>query len=295
MTLFIVIPDYNGWRYTRRCLEALQADSQADKHVVVVDHGTTAETRRGLEREYPGVIRLAASPSLWWTGAVNHGIRHAMEQGAEAVVLLNNDCYAEPDALRHLAELHRAEPGSVIAALQVSLETGNVMPPVSSCFLLGFPSLHMPGRLGYQPGKQGLIRVRLISGGRLVLIPGAIFSSIGLFDEANLPHYGADHDFYLRCRKKHIPLVVSTNARVRVDDTQTTSAAHPGRLSFKEFMETLTNRRSHRNLKDLTALFKKHYPIKGLHYLGVALNIARYFAVYVWRRSVYLLTRQGQS
>lgn len=291
MNAFVVIPDYNGWRYTHRCLEALRVGGLFDARVIVVDHGTSDETRLGLGQHYPDVIRLGAPSSLWWTGAVNRGIKHAMELGTDVVVLLNNDCYAEPEALRHLIEHHRAQPGCVIAAVQTSLNTGHVLPPPLSCFLLGFPSLHLPGGSNYKPGQERLIKTRLISGGRLVLIPASVIANIGLFDETDLPHYGADHDFYIKCRKKGIPLFIATDAAVRVDDTQTTSAAHLERLSFKEFKETLSNRRSHKNLKDLTALFKKHYPIKGLYHLGVTLNLARYFIVYLWKRSVYLLTR----
>ena len=43
---------------------------------------------------------------------------------------------------------------------------------------------------------------------------------------------------------------------------------------------TFRDRRSHRNLRDLSALFRRHYPIRGLYPLGVGLNLLRYSVLY---------------
>ena len=72
---------------------------------MVVDHGTTSDTKQSLEREYPEVVRIVGTPELWWTGATNLGIRYALSCGAELVMLLNNDCYVAPDATSELIEL----------------------------------------------------------------------------------------------------------------------------------------------------------------------------------------------
>lgn len=40
------------------------------------------------------------------------------------------------------------------------------------------------------------------------LTSAEVFETVGLFDEKNFPHNGADHDFYLQCRKNKIPLPI---------------------------------------------------------------------------------------
>ncbi len=125
---------------------------------------------------------------------------------------------------------------------------------------------------------------KLIIGGRGVIIPLSIFQRVGMFDENKLPQAGSDHDFYLRCRRQGIPLFIAPDTSVYVDNTRTTLAAKVETMSFPQFLQTLVDRRSHRNIRDLTALFKFHYPIKGLHHLGVALNLLRYFILYGWNR-----------
>ena len=77
---------------------------------------------------------------------------------------------------------------------------------------------------------------------------------------------------------------MAADARVYVDDTRTSIAAKFDDMGFRQFLQTLVTPRSHRNIRDLTALFKLHYPIKGLHHIGVALNVIRYFMLYCWKR-----------
>ncbi len=287
--LFIVIPVLNGWTHTKRCLDALSASTYSLFKIIIVDHGSTDDTKLRLKADYPEVIHLLADPDLWWAGASNVGIRYALDQGAEQIMLLNNDCFVTPETLRHLIDHSRHMGKAVIAPIQRSaVDKSLLRNRATSCFLLGFPTLAIPGRLADKLDQHSLVPVRLIMGGRGVIVPTSVFNTVGLLDEVNLPHYGADHDFYLNCKKHRIPLFLATDAHVYIDDTRTTLAARLGALSSRKFLRTLTDRRSHKNLRDLSMLFKKHYPIKGLHYLGVALNLLRYLMIYLWKRAVYL-------
>lgn len=235
---------------------------------------------------------MRGDPGLWWAGATNLGIRKAREDGADAVILLNNDCYVEPDTISILVGHALRSDRAIIAPLQRSATNRRLLTNlVASCFLFGFPTFPIPGQIGLRAGKHRLVSTRLILGGRGVLIPTPVFDVVGLFDETHFPHYGADHDFYLRCKAQGIPLCLATDAFVNIDDSRTTFAANSGRLGFSEFLASLTDRRSHRNIRDLEMLFRRYYPIKGLHYLGLLLNLSRYLAVYIVRRIRYLISR----
>lgn len=281
--VFVVIPSYDYWAQTRRCLESFAGSGYRDIKIIVVDHGATDETKKGLEK-FPQVMRIAADTSLWWTGATNVGIRAALQHGAQAIMLLNADCCVSPDTVQTLLRHQAANPGAVIAPLQRDMSDRSIFPYYAvTCFAFGFPTLMLPVVFRHQ--KKPLVPVRLILGGRGVLIPAQVLARLGLLDEETLPHYGSDHDFYLRCRRNGIPLFVATDAEVYVDNSRTTLASAYGNMSWRQFRESLQDRRSHRNLRDLAALFKRYYPIKGLHYVGIALNLIRYALVYVWYRA----------
>lgn len=292
----VIITDFNGYAQTRRCLEALHASHYQKFKILVVDHGTTDETRIGLATEFPDVIRIAGSPRLWWTGATNLGIRTALARGTERVMLLNNDCYVTPETIGTLVRLAQRHPDTIIAPVQRDSHSGRLTSiSPSSLFLLGFPTIPGPSQLTATMAARELLPVRLIGGGRGAIIPASVFRKLGLLDEDRLPHYWADHDFYLRARRHHIVLCVATHTFIDVDHSRTTLADRPETLNLSSFLNSLRSIRSHRNLRDVTALFKKQYPIRHIHLLGVVLYTGRYLVVYLIKRGKYLLTNWSRT
>ncbi len=291
--LFIVIPVLNGWEYTNHCLEFIEKSNFKNFTVIVVDHGSTDETATALPRYYPNVTHLQGDSTLWWAGATNLGIRYAIAHGATWIMLLNNDCYVTPETLDILMT-HVQETGeSIIAPLQRSMVNQQLLANrATTCFLLGFPTIQRTWPYRHRLGEHRLVSTQLILGGRGVIIPTSVFNTVGLLDEQSLPHYGADHDFYLRCGSHKIPLYIAADAVVSIDNSKTTLADNPGHLELRGFIETLRSRRSHRNLRDLSTLFRKHYPIKPLYLIGVALNIMRYILKYLYARGRFLLHHQ---
>lgn len=288
--LFVIIPALNRWEQTRKCLNRLLGGSYTDFTILVVDHGSTDGTRAGLETEFPDVIRLAGTSDLWWAGATNLGIHEALRRDAQTIMLLNNDCYLLADTMERLVKHHQAAPDAIIAPAQRNMHSGDIITrSMFSCFLLGFPTLLLPGRHLYQQDQPRLADTRLIAGGRGVLIPAGVFGKTGLFNETELPHYGADHDFYLRSRKQGIRLCIAQDALVEIDESTTTLSRELGRMTVREFIDSLRNRRSHRNIPELTNLFRLHYPIPGLYPLGVALNLLRYTCIYLAARAFHIL------
>ena len=281
--LHIVIPVFNGWLQTKRCLESLRKSTCQDFRVIVVDHGSTDETKQELRTMFPEVKCVLGDESLWWTGATNLGIRQAIAVAANPIMLLNNDCYMAPDAIgKLLTYSDNCGDNCIVAPLTTDMITGKVLNlGYTTCLLLGFPSIRMP-TMNTQSVLEsgGVMPTRLIMGGRGVIIPTSIFQRIGLFDEENFPHYLADHDFYLRCKKAGIRLMIATDAQLVVDNTRTTIADNLASKNFSAFRETWYSKKSHRNHKDLTAFFKKYYPIKSLYPIGVGMNFARYLLSY---------------
>ncbi|KPJ89107.1 MAG: hypothetical protein AMJ53_16055 [Gammaproteobacteria bacterium SG8_11] len=282
MKLSVVIPYYSDLEQTVRCLESLKNSNGIEYIATVVDHSPAKEfIAWQTENKAPNVSFIRGDTTMWWTGATNAGIRDALAAGSSHIMLLNHDCYFRPGALDELVQLSNDHPNSIVAPVQYHLETEKYYSTARTCFLLGFPTITFPD-LWHQFASvrnRRIAHTKLILGGRGSIVPAEIFSAVGLFDEVALPHYGADHDFYLRCRKHGIPLLVATNAIVDVDGTKTSVPE-----TFAPFLSSLKDRKSHRNTKELTALYKRNYPIPGLYYLGVALNLMRYFAIYVVHR-----------
>ena len=115
-------------RPTRRCLDALAAQTAAGKTVIVVDDGSSDGTREMLE-SYPDVVTLRGDGALWWTGATNVGCGWALSRAADddAVVTLNDDTIPGPGWLESLLDAAGSSPHSLIGSLLVDSATGRIM------------------------------------------------------------------------------------------------------------------------------------------------------------------------
>lgn len=136
----MVIPAFNRWDLTVSCLRHLAAQSVAHR-VIVVDNGSSDETRESLHRDWPQVSVLELDHNHPFTQAVNLGV--AAGDG-ECVVLLNNDVELRPDCLEHLVAPLEADPavGSVASVMlrpdERAIDSVGVTTDVT---LAGFPRL----------------------------------------------------------------------------------------------------------------------------------------------------------
>lgn len=283
--LHIVIPVYSGWDQLEKCLNALEQGTFQDFTVIVVDH-SPPDTRVKKPASHRKVIRLRAESSLWWAGATNRGIEYALARQAERIMLLNHDCYVGRETLSTLMEHSKRKKGAIIAPVQKEDSSGRILLIApEECIWLGFADGRQ-GPLTIPPdtGGEKLLAASLVRGGRGVVIPGEIFQKLGLLDEDNLPHYYADHDFFVRCQRAAVPLYTALDADVFIDNQQTSLALKPEELTLGEFIRSFASRRSHRNMADLRMFFYKHYPLRSLYLLGFFLSVLRYTAVYAGKR-----------
>ena len=136
----VVVPAYNHWDLTSSCLRHLAAQT-APHQVIVVDNGSTDETRAALRRDWPEVTAVELDRNHPFTQAVNLGVAAGR---ADHVVLLNNDVNLRPDCLEHLLTPLEGDPGvgSVAAVLltpgERSIDSVGVTTDVT---LAGFPRL----------------------------------------------------------------------------------------------------------------------------------------------------------
>ncbi len=98
----VVILNWNGKEFIRRCIDSVLAQDYPNVEVVVVDNASRDGSREIVRNEYPGVVLVENEANLGFGGGNNVGIRHAR---GDYVVMLNNDTELDPSCL---SELKRA-------------------------------------------------------------------------------------------------------------------------------------------------------------------------------------------
>lgn len=191
--IWIVIPVHNRKEFTKDCLLSLKEQTIQADCITIVDDGSTDGTDEMLAREFPEVIVLKGDGNLYWTAAINKGVKHALLRGATFILTLNNDTIASPNFLEKMLEGAKKKPKSLIGALDVDVISRE---PYYGGEIINWnfsASEYLLNRLKREE-QNGLHEVSLFPG-RGLLIPRVVFETIGFFAERALPHYMADYDF----------------------------------------------------------------------------------------------------
>ena len=189
----VVIVAYNRYDLTCSCLRHLRAQT-VDHRVIVVDNGSTDDTRARLQSEWPGVHLECFDQNQRFPSACNRGVAAG---SGEIVVLLNNDVECRPDFLERLvAPLQDATVGSVASlVLQRDGERIDSIGLTADVTLASFARLH--GLPAAHAGKD--IPSLMGPGGGAAAYRRAAWEQIGGLDEALL-FYMEDVDLGLRLR-----------------------------------------------------------------------------------------------
>jgi GT2 family glycosyltransferase len=108
--VYIIILNWNQYLDTKECLESLSKITYQNRSVIIVDNGSSDDSVDRLQKEFPGYTFIRSSQNLGFTGGNNLGIKKALAEGADYVLLLNNDTTVEPDFLSKLVEEAEKDP-----------------------------------------------------------------------------------------------------------------------------------------------------------------------------------------
>jgi len=111
----IIVLNWNGKDDTLACLESLQQITYASFDTLVVDNGSTDGSVLAIRACFPHQSVIETGKNLGYARGNNVGLRHALAQGADYALLLNNDTVADPTFLCSLVEALEASPSAGIA------------------------------------------------------------------------------------------------------------------------------------------------------------------------------------
>ncbi|MEQ8673073.1 MAG: glycosyltransferase family 2 protein [Aggregatilineales bacterium] len=89
----VIIPNWNGKKFLKTCLDALNAQTYPNIEVIIVDNASVDGSQAFVQEHYPQVTLVQLAENRGFTGACNAGFMAA--QG-EFVSLLNNDTEVDP-------------------------------------------------------------------------------------------------------------------------------------------------------------------------------------------------------
>ncbi|MGB6317136.1 MAG: glycosyltransferase family 2 protein, partial [Litorimonas sp.] len=116
----VIIVNYNGGAYLRRCVEALAAQDHGGFEAVIVDNGSTDGSLAALPALDERFRVIEAGDNLGFAAANNLGAREAR---GDWIVTLNPDAFARPGWLSALHRAARRNPGAtMLGSMQVTAD-----------------------------------------------------------------------------------------------------------------------------------------------------------------------------
>ncbi len=195
----VVVLSWNTCRYTLECLDSLIQQEQS--HIVyIVDNASNDGTAEAVASRFPSAHLIINAENLGFAGGNNVGVDAAFIDGADAVLVLNNDTTLESDAIARLVAAADAYPTAGILNPLILFAR-----PPHRVWFAGATLEPWMGRSVHHPYDiprnevasdiQPLIRAT----GCAMLITRTCYECIGGFDES-LFLYFEDVDYSLRAR-----------------------------------------------------------------------------------------------
>ncbi len=211
--VFAVVPAFNRNDLTLRFCRSFQKVNYGNKRVVIVDDNSNDNTHFNVELNFPDVNVVHGDGNLWWSGGTNAGVEYALAHGADYILTINDDCVMDPDFLTHMVEIAQRDPRYIVGCrIHSEKEPDRV-------WSIGTTGVFQSGelfRLNFAGRRWDELRDTLpdpypveTMPGNGVLIPRAVFETVGLYDALHMPQYHADSDLVLRAAGRGFKPVVS--------------------------------------------------------------------------------------
>ncbi len=204
----VLVVNYNTRAVLERCLRTLQPGLGLGLEVVVVDNASGDGSVDMVRRDFAAVSVVEAEANIGFGKGVNLAARHTQR---DFLLILNPDCFIEPDSIARLATSLDGNPELGFAGPRIDLESGrpdhaclrNDPDPVGA--LLYFSRLprllRRPSLNRYSLAHADYDAEQELQAGTAacLMIRGADFRAVGGFDEAFFM-YGEDLDLCRRLR-----------------------------------------------------------------------------------------------
>lgn len=197
--LAIIIPTLNRCKITLKCINHI-FESKIDAQIIICDSGSTDDTITEIKK-INNVELISVGLSNWWSGAVNSGIKLALNRNISHIIIMNDDIYFEKNIFTNLLILSNKNINSIISPCQI-----DKMGKYYGINFLG--PFKNPFRIS-KVNSNDVLEVD-VTNGCFLLIPRVVFEKIGYFDEFNCPHLGGDTEFLLRAKNNKFNTLVST-------------------------------------------------------------------------------------
>jgi GT2 family glycosyltransferase len=211
----VVILNWNGKALTIDCLRSLLPGQTSGMEVIVVDNGSTDDSVTAINEMFGDSIVLIVNKSnLGFAAGNNVGIRYALNNGADYILLLNNDTVVDPALVENMLRPFHDFPRVGITGPKIYYYT-----PRDQIWFAG-------GEIFLARGTARHVGIRQIDRGQFdrtmetdyvtgcaLMASREVFEKCGFLDPSYVAYY-EDADFCMRARRAGFGIVYAPGGKV---------------------------------------------------------------------------------
>ena len=254
----IIVLNWNGKEDTLECLKSVQKIDYPNFDVIVVDNGSSDDSVKAIQKEFPKVKVLQTGKNLGFAAGNNAGMRYALKHHADHILLLNNDTVVDRELIKELmdASAQFNHSGIFGAKIYYYNEPNTIWYAGGKQKYGAFHFIHVGIGSIDNGQKYNIIEETDYITGCALFVSKGVLERIGLLDENYFLIY-EETDFCFRAKKSSIKSYVVPSAKV----WHKVSRSFDGRFS-PLYIYFLTRNRllwaeNHLKLNNLLRLYKR--------------------------------------
>ena len=233
--MFVVVLNWNGVGDTIECVNSLYNSDYLNYEIVIVDNGSTDDSVVRLRDNFKEIKIIENAYNKGFAEGNNIGIEYSIKNGADYVLILNNDTVVAKNALSVMVNL--AENTGNLGVLGAKILFYNNPGVIQSCgvkFLYDDPRLGEiinEGKINDKEYSNGFIQVDHLIG-CAILLKRSTIELVGGFDERFFA-YWEDTDLCLRASEQGLLNICALEAEVwHKISSSTDGGSHPSIYYF---------------------------------------------------------------
>lgn len=212
-SIAIILLNWNNSDFTIECIKSLKKTTYLNKKIIVVDNASSDDSLTKISSNFPEIDVIVNSKNLGFTGGNNVGIKRALQENFDFIMLLNNDTIVEESFIEPLVDAFGGNVGAVQPLILNYPEKGTIWNNGGSIdnFLGRFISLDK---------NKSIKSIEKIKNKRSEWISGCCFmlrssliSKIGLLDEKFFVYF-EDVDWSIKISDLKLDLIIVQQSRI---------------------------------------------------------------------------------
>ena len=270
----VIVLNWNGKKNTLECIKSIrkQKTGSYQLEIIVVDNASSDDSVPAISKEFPEVKILSNKENLGFSGGVNAGIKYSLDNGADYIVMVNNDTTLDKELVIQLVRSLEGKVG--IASPKIYFSPGyefhkNQYKKNELGKVIWFAGGVMDKKnvIGKHTGVDEVDEGQFdklksidFATGCCMAIKKEIFEKVGYFDERYFLYY-EDNDFSFRTKSAGFEIIYQPKALMWHKNAQSTGGSGSSLQDYYITRNRLLFGFKFLNMRQKAALIKESFKL----------------------------------